>query len=144
MIVITDSNIIISAILTPHSLISKIIFDKNIQFVAPSFIIDEIKNHQIKIIEISNISKKVFNDRMFRILEKIEIIDIETIPKVHKNKALEIVKDIDIFDMFFVALHLYKKHKIWTGDKILISGLKEKGYNICITTSELKEYLYKK
>jgi predicted nucleic acid-binding protein len=48
MIAITDRNIIISAILTPNSLISKIIFDKNIQFVAPNFIIDEIKNHQIK------------------------------------------------------------------------------------------------
>ena len=38
----------------------------------------------------------------------------------------------------------YDSNFIWTGDKILINGLKEKGYDICITTEELKKYLYKK
>jgi len=46
--------------------------------------------------------------------------------------------------MFFVALNLYKKHKIWTSDKVLIKGLEKKGYKMCITTKELKSKLYKK
>jgi hypothetical protein len=43
-----------------------------------------------------------------------------------------------------VALHLFKKHKIWTGDKVLINGLQSKGYDICVTTTELKTKMYKK
>ena len=145
MIVITDSNIIISAIISEKSVISNIILEENkIQFLAPSFIIEEIKKHQQKIILISKISSKQFKTRFELLLSKIKIIDVDAIPKIHKTKALEIVKDIDFDDFFFVALYLYKKHKIWTGDKVLIKGLKSKGLDICITTTELKNSIYKK
>ena len=121
MIVITDSNIIISAIISEKSVISNIILEENkIQFLAPSFIIEEIKKHQQKIILISKISSKQFKTRFELLLSKIKIIDVDAIPKIHKTKALEIVKDIDFDDFFFVALYLYKKNKIWTGDKVLI------------------------
>ena len=60
------------------------------------------------------------------------------------RKAEEIVSTIDTEDVPFVELHLQTGHKIWTLDKILSNGLKEKGYDICITTSEVKERLYKK
>jgi len=46
--------------------------------------------------------------------------------------------------MFFVALNLYKKHKILTMDKVLIKGLQKKGYTICIITTELKNSLFKR
>jgi len=39
---------------------------------------------------------------------------------------------------------LQYKHKIWTGDKVLINGLKEKGLDICVTTEELILKRYKK
>lgn len=39
---------------------------------------------------------------------------------------------------------IYKKYKIWTGDNALANALKEKGYDICITTTELRHKLYKK
>lgn len=60
------------------------------------------------------------------------------------DKAYQVVRDIDPEDVFFVALHFFIKHKIWTSDKILINGLKSKGYDICITTEELKQKLYYK
>jgi predicted nucleic acid-binding protein len=52
--------------------------------------------------------------------------------------------DIDIDDAYFVALHLSKKHKIWTGDNTLAKALRAKGHDFCITTAELKRKLYKK
>jgi len=39
---------------------------------------------------------------------------------------------------------LQYKHKIWTGDKVLINELKEKGLDICVTTEELILKRYKK
>jgi len=78
------------------------------------------------------------------IIKNITFYSKKDILKKYGDKAEKIVVDIDIDDAPFVALHLQEGHKIWTGDKILINGLKEKGYDICITTEELKKYLYRK
>ena len=45
---------------------------------------------------------------------------------------------------FGKALHFEKGHKIWTCDFELIKGLKEMGYDICVTTKDLKTKHYKK
>jgi predicted nucleic acid-binding protein len=69
---------------------------------------------------------------------------MEDIPKEDVVEAYKIVCDIDLDDLAFVALHLHTKHKIWTTDMQLQSGLKAKDYDICINTAELKKSLYKK
>jgi len=85
-----------------------------------------------------------FREEWKIIRSRIKIIDSSHIPRDIFDKSFEIVKDIDEWDVYFVALHFQTGHKIWTGDKILINGLKEKGYNICVTTDDLKSKLYKK
>lgn len=145
MIVIADSNIIISGLYSPNGIISLILkSEKNIQFIAPDFIYLEIENHLSEIVDKTGKSKKELNLELKKLVERIKFIPISEIPMLHIKKAISIVQDIDIDDTFFVALHLYKKHKIWTGDKVLINGLKTKGLNICITTAELKTKLYKR
>jgi len=74
---------------------------------------------------------------------RISFTDLATIPNKYVEKAHDIVQDIDEDDLDFVALHLHKKHKLWTGDKKLINGLLAKGYDICVTTDQLKQKLYK-
>jgi predicted nucleic acid-binding protein len=141
MIIITDSNIIFSALMSPKGTVAKIFKSKSqIQFVAPDFMLIEIKNHWDKIIAFSSLDKKEFE----YLNSRIKFVDIATIPQNKIVEAYEIVKEIDLEDTYFVALHLHKKHKIWTSDKILINGLAKKGYKICITTAELKTKLYKK
>jgi predicted nucleic acid-binding protein len=145
MIVVTDSNIIFSALYTPNGVIASILKNKNkIQLLAPNFLILEIKNHFNKILVHRKITKKELQDEFNDLIKNIDIINIEEIPKNIVLQAIEIVKEIDIDDTIFVALHLYTKHKIWTTDNILNTYLKEKGHDICITTTELKKYLYKK
>ena len=141
MILITDSNIVFSAIFYPNSIIAKIFDDKsNIQFIAPDYLIDEILKHYRKISD----DKDSVKQKLELILTKIKIIDTKIIPKKYILEANELVKNIDEYDALFIAVHLYKKHKIWTGDKRLINGLKSIGFDICITTAELKTKLYKK
>ena len=145
MIVVTDSNIIFSALYTPNGVIASILKNKNkIQLLAPNFLILEIKNHFNKILIHRNITKKELQNEFNDLIKNIDIINIEEIPKNIILQSIEIVKEIDIDDTIFVALHLYTKHKIWTTDNILNTYLKEKGHDICITTAELKKYLYKK
>ncbi len=145
MIIIADSNIFISALITPKGIVASVLAEKSqIQFFAPSYVIDEVKAHVEKIALLAEKNKKVIWSDFKNLLKGIEIVNVSDIPDQHILQAENIVKDIDIKDAIFVALHLYKKHKIWTGDNTLVHALKEKGYNFCVTTAELKRKLYKK
>lgn len=146
MIVITDSNIVFSALYAPQGIIASILLKNKgkIQLFAPDFLIVEVKNHLSEIIETRNVPKKQILLELKLILENISIIKVEEIPKINVIQAIEIVKDIDTNDILFVALHLFTKHKIWTGDKPLRDGLAKKGYKICVSTQELISKLYKK
>ena len=115
MIVIADSNIFYSALIAPNGEIATILKDRNMQFIAPDFIIEEVKE------PLDEITKKNLQD------------------------AFEIVKDVDKDDYAFVAVHLQFKHKIWSRDEALIKGLTEKGYgHFFISTDEVRKHLHKK
>ncbi|MDR2204704.1 MAG: PIN domain nuclease [Flavobacteriaceae bacterium] len=145
MIVITDTNIFYSALQKPSGIIAKILTAKSkIQFFAPDFLIDEIRDKIDEIVDNTKKSRKEKLNELTMLLAKISIINMEDIPKKDVVQAYKIVRDIDLEDLAFVALHLYTKHKIWTTDIQLQNGLKAKGYDICITTTELKKSLYKK
>lgn len=145
MIVIADSNLIISGLYTPKGIIAKILTsEKNIQFIGPDFIYNEVFNHFQRIQTETGKTKAELKIELAKLTQRINFIPTSEIPIEHINKAINIVKEIDIDDTFFVALHFYKKHKIWTGDKALINGLTAKGYDIFITTEELKSKLYKR
>ncbi len=60
-------------------------------------------------------------------------------PKEILIKADELTKDVDNDDIMFVALALHLKSKLWTGDKILMNTLRQKGFKRFITTKELRE-----
>lgn len=53
--------------------------------------------------------------------------------------AESMVLDIDNKDTPYVAFSLFYKCKIWSGDKVLRTGLEKKGYKNIISTEELFE-----
>nr|WP_314247458.1 PIN domain-containing protein [Capnocytophaga leadbetteri] len=146
MIVISDTNIIYSCFYRPEGAIATILKNdkKKLQFIAPSYLLDEIEEHLPKIMEKNNLTKKQANKLLKEFTEHITFYNLEEIEKKNRTKAAEIAKDIDPDDYLFIALHFQKGHKIWTCDAKLAEGLKEKGYDICVTTQQLKEKIYKK
>jgi predicted nucleic acid-binding protein len=144
MIVITDSNIIFSALINPDGVVASIFKQKsNLQFLAPAVLVDETKKHFDKIAEFSKLSKVELRKEFNTILSQITVIENQDVPKKYILSAIDIVADIDYDDAFFVAIHLYKKHKIWTSDLKLVNGLKKKGFDICLTTTQIKAQFYK-
>lgn len=145
MTVIADSNIFYSALITPNGYIATILKDKNLQFLAPDYIIEEVKEHLDDICKrIKNVkTKKQLLAELMCILENVKIIALSTLSKKNIQKAITIVEDIDEDDYPFIALYLQYKHKIWTQDQVLIDSLTKKGYqHFFITTEELGKYLY--
>ncbi len=130
MIVIADSNIFFASLIAPNGEIATILKDKNMQFLAPDYIIEEVKDH-IDIIQKKrkkNKTKRQILVDLDLLLKNITIIPLEELSNKNIQKAFSIVKDIDEDDYAFIAMHLQYKHKIWSRDEELINGLTEMGY----------------
>lgn len=144
MIVITDTNIFYSALISPNGEIAKILKDNQIQFLVPDYLLEEIEEHLPNIQKYLKKTKKEIQKDFKNLLKGLSILLSENISKTNLVKAEKITKSIDTDDIPFIAFHLQYKHKIWTGDKVLIDGLTEKGYgHFFISTQELKAQLYK-
>lgn len=146
MTVISDSNIIFSCFYKPEGAIASILKGKKkrIQFIAPTYLLEEVKEHLPQIMERNKLTKKQALSLLKEFTKNITFYDLDDIKRKNRIKAAKIAKNIDIDDYLFIALHLEKGHKIWTCDNALAKGLKKEGYDICITTEELRAHLYKK
>ena len=139
MIIIVDTNIAFSAILNTKSIIGDLILNSNtiFQFWSCHYLLREIDKHWEKLKRISKLDDNDILESQRLIYKNIDFIDEGQIPKKYRVQAYDLVKDIDLNDLVFVALNEYQKSILWTGDKVLISGLKEIGYDRAITTDEM-------
>ena len=118
MQIIIDSNILFSALIK-DSLIRKIILNFKGFFLFPSFIFEELEKHHEELMKKSKLNNEEFEDLLNIILSKVLIVPSEVLLK-HKKEALEIVKDIDVDDVIFIACALaYDLDVIWSDDKNL-------------------------
>ena len=75
------------------------------------------------------------------VTKNITFIHEGLLPEKTIHTAEKILKDIDINDTIFVALAKNLNAKIWTGDKELIAGLKNKRFKDVVTTREMLDFL---
>jgi predicted nucleic acid-binding protein len=99
----------------------------------------EIEKHWDKLKNISKLTESQLQVSRSELYKKINFINEELIPEKQWLSAELIVKDIDIDDLDFVALTNFMKGYLWTGDKPLYNGLKEKNYRKVMNTKELEE-----
>ena len=136
MKVVVDTNIVFSAILNSQSWIGQILLysDKSIKFYSPRFLQIEIQNHFQKINNHTKLNDSEIHELLDALYTKIHFISEELIPKETLLIADELTRDIDYDDVMFVALTIHFSCKLWTGDKALMSGLKQKGFKKFIST----------
>ena len=77
-----------------------------------------------------------------RIFAEITFINTLLIPRSILLEAETLVADIDPDDTEHVALNLHLQGFIWSGDKKLRQGLKQKGISWILNTDELLEWRY--
>ena len=146
MIIIVDTNIIFSGLLNPNGKIGDLLLNStdSFEFFAPTFILDELKNHHNKLLKISKLSEVELEFLKRILLKKIELVDPENLLSESWEKSMELVKDIDEFDAPFIALSLELKSPLWTGDKKLINGLKQKEFDLIFDTDIISKIRDKK
>ncbi len=130
MKIIVDTNIVFSAILNSQSWIGQILLhsDKLLVFYSPRFLQTEIHNHFDKIKKITKLPDSEIHELIEILYTKIHFIAEEFISKEALVSADELTKEVDFDDVMFIALAIHLKCKLWTGDKILMNSLKQKGF----------------
>jgi predicted nucleic acid-binding protein len=129
MKVIVDTNVLFSALLSKNSRLKYPFFFKDLKFFSCNFLFVEIFKHKEKLITVSKLSEEELLTVLEKLLRRINFVREEVIPKAFFDKAYSLCRDIDEKDTPFVALTLFLKGYLWTGDKELKEGLKKKGFN---------------
>lgn len=127
--VVVDTNLIFSALIPKSSKIREILFDPNLTFYSPNYLISEIYKHKDKLIKNSKLTESEFYLYFNGITERINFVPIELIGLNSRQKAYNLCRNLDLKDTPFVALAIDLNIPLWTGDKKLKEGLKMKGYN---------------
>ena|SRR3989338_506709 len=118
MKIILDANVLFSALIK-DSTTRKIILEYDGFFLFPLFIFEEMEKHKEELFSKSGMTHKEFNELLQLILKKVVIVPSEVLLPYQKE-AWDIVKDIDIDDVLFVACVLaYQDSILWSDDKKL-------------------------
>lgn len=110
MIVVVDTNILLSACISPNNKINEILLNPlpNIERVSCYYAFAELFKHQEKIVKLA---KQPVNDVatvLYAILRQIEFLNENIIEKEYWQKADRLTSGIDANDINFVALALQK------------------------------------
>jgi predicted nucleic acid-binding protein len=136
---VVDTNIVFSAILNTQSKIGDLIMNSHglLEFHACETLRLELKRHRVKLLELSKLSDEQLDQSIYQITNYLNFTAEALIPFEYWLKGAELVRDIDMDDIAFLALNEVLGVKLWTGDRELMKGLAKKGYTNFITTEEL-------
>jgi len=135
--IVIDSNVLFSALIK-DAITRDIILHYDGYFLFPSYIFEEMEKHKQELVKKSKMKPKDFNTLLSILLQKVIIIPTEILFP-YKQKALEIVKNIDKDDAIFIACALrYQPCVLWTDDKKL---KQQSNITIVNTTEMMKLYV---
>lgn len=127
-IIITDANILISALISDGQQLRRTLARKDLQFVSPKFIVVELFKHAPKIQKATKLSKTNVLKLLSTIINQIKFYEEDLISIGSWAEAFRLCRDVDEKDTPYVALALELDAEIWTNDNELKIGLKKKGF----------------
>lgn len=129
MLIVIDTNIVISCLLKEESKFRDVILmDNSHKFISSIKIIVEIFKHKEKIIKHSKLDEDQMLTALLQLLNRIHFINDSSISNNALNKSFELTSNIDLNDLMFVALALEYDAFLWTSDLKLKRGLLNQGF----------------
>ncbi|MEO7265489.1 MAG: PIN domain-containing protein [Ferruginibacter sp.] len=140
MKIVVDSNLIFSILLKHDGKTAFYYFPlkKNHQLYISDYTFEEITKHTARLIRISKLSLLEFETQKFRLLQNVQVVPVSILPNQLIEKAYELVRDIDLDDLPFIATTLFINGILWTGDRALIRGLHKKNFKNIVDTEFIK------
>jgi len=136
MKIIIDSNVLFSALIR-DSFTRRLILEYGKQFLFPEFIFEEMEKHKDELFRKSGMTTEDLNQLLQLIIKKILIVP-NSILIPYREEALEIIKEIDIDDVLFIACALaYPNSILWSNDK----DLKKQNKVTVLSTAEIIKVL---
>lgn len=135
MEIVVDTNVIISSLLR-NGLTRKIIFLSHLKMYTVDYAKTEIEVHKEELLSKSKLDERSLNYLNEFIFSKIDLIPIKNI-EPFRNKAEEIMSEIDIDESFFLALAMSLNCPVWSND----AHLKRQSVVKVYTTKELLDLL---
>jgi predicted nucleic acid-binding protein len=139
MKLVVDTNILMSAMLSPLGKVSDVFFHHlpDTQLLCPHFVIVELFDKKERIIQYSKLNEADISDLYYQLLKRITFINEDLISDEALQQAYQLVHDIDLKDLSFVALAIHTSSPLWTGDLKLLKKLSAKGFINCLTTGDI-------
>jgi predicted nucleic acid-binding protein len=143
MKIVVDTNIVFSALLNSNSKIGRLLLNpgSSFEFYSCKYLQKEIDKHWSKIQTYSRLNNDDLAELISLVESRIFFINEELLPDAIITEAKELVAGVDFDDFAFVAITNVLGGRLWTGDKRLMDGLKQKGYKQIISTLEIWELL---
>ncbi len=139
MKLVVDTNIVFSALLNQGNSLAEVLLNprSRFQFYAPSLLATELNRHRLKLAKLSSLTPKALAEATDIIMGRISLISENLIEDEVWLKASDLTRGVDEDDTPFVALAITLNTPLWTGDRKLASGLRDKGFQLVITTPEI-------
>ncbi|MGH9946188.1 MAG: PIN domain-containing protein [Pyrinomonadaceae bacterium] len=128
-LVIVDTNILISALISKNEKILQTLSSSNTSFVSTNYIVVELFKHSHRIQKKSRLSTEQLIELLGIIIGQIKLLDDGLISVSSWVEAARLCRGEDMNDLAFLALALELKGKLWTRDKRLKLHLIRNGYS---------------
>jgi predicted nucleic acid-binding protein len=123
---VIDANVLISIMISGKSTYKPIL--TYYDFYSPDFVFEEIDKYKPTILEKTKLNIDEFQRFTFFIFNQVSVIPRIVISDEAIDKATELIRDIDIKDLSYVALAIELDCVLITRDNTLIKGAKKKGF----------------
>lgn len=128
-IIVIDTNIIISALISNSQKILQVIFSANYLFVSPKFVIVELFKHSFKIQKASKLTEDEVLELLSIIINRVKFYDENLVSIGSWTQAFNLCREVDPKDTPYIALALELNAKLWTKDDVLKKGLEKRGFD---------------
>ena len=143
MNIVVDTNILFSVIVTPKGRIATTIESvKNQHTIFISdFSFEELSKHKNRLIRLSRLSEIEIDKTIYFFEKNFNVVSSDLLPENIIIESFELVKDVDVDDLPVVAAALLTRSILFTGDKKLYTGLKQKNFEAVYNNEELRALL---
>lgn len=146
-IFIVDTNIVFSTVMNTESRIGQFLMRSDpleIEFYAPTYLKIEIERHFPKLLNLSKLAPENVREIIELVYMKTNFIDDAQIPLSLYTSAARLVREVDEFDVQFVALANHLNGILWTGERKLYRYLLKMGFEKVMTFEDVLEELKSK